>query len=118
MRRYVRDAGPLLDPLNELVRSDVTTRNARRARAIARRIDELEDRIAQLREQEEIDALRPPIDGHEVMAHLELEPGPVIGDLMKMLTEHRIEHGPYSRDEAFAMLDRWAADRGASGLSE
>ncbi|RPI23768.1 MAG: CCA tRNA nucleotidyltransferase, partial [Actinobacteria bacterium] len=75
VRRYVRDAGPLLEDLNELVRCDVTTRNQKRARAIERRIDELEERIAVLRRQEELDALRPPIDGHQVMAHLGLQPG-------------------------------------------
>ena len=70
VRRYVRDAGHLLEQLNELVRCDVTTRNAKRARAIQRRIDELEDRIVELRKQEEIDALRPPINGTQVIAHL------------------------------------------------
>ncbi len=112
VRRYVRDAGPLLDQLNELVRSDVTTRNERRARQIARRIDELEERIAVLREQEELDALRPPIDGHQVMAYLDLQPSREVGDIMDMLLEHRIENGPYSEEDAFALLDQWRAKRG------
>ena len=107
VRRYVRDAGPLLDDLNELVRCDVTTRNEKRARAIERRIDELEERIEALREQEELDALRPPIDGHEVMAYLGLEPGPQVGEVMDLLYEHRIEHGPYDAAEAYALLDGW-----------
>ena len=111
VRRYVRDAGTLLEPLNELVRCDVTTRNAKRARRIERRIDELEDRIVALREQEELDALRPPIDGHAVIAHLGVTPGPVIGEAMRMLYEHRIEEGPYEADEAFALLDAWWAAR-------
>lgn len=111
VRRYVRDAGPLLEDLNELVRSDVTTRNEKRARAIGGRIDELEDRIGQLRQQEELDALRPPIDGNQVMEHLGLEPGPAIGEIMDLLLEKRIEDGPYSEEEAFAMLDRWQGDR-------
>ena len=109
VRRYVRDAGDLLDELNELVRCDVTTRNARRARAIERRIDELEERIETLRAQEELDALRPPIDGHQVMEYLELDPGPQIGEIMDILYEHRIEHGPYDEAEAFALLDEWRA---------
>jgi poly(A) polymerase len=113
VRRYVRDAGPLLDDLNELVRCDVTTRNRKRAMAIEHRIDELEERIAELREREELDALRPPIDGHQVMAHLGLAPGPVIGELMTMLLERRIEEGPFSEAEAYAMLDEWAAQRSA-----
>ncbi len=113
VRRYVRDAGPLLVELNELVRSDVTTRSAKRAREIASRIDELERRIAELRQQEELDALRPPIDGHQVMEHLGLEPGPVVGEIMRMLLERRIDEGPYTEDEALAMLDAWAKRRGA-----
>ena len=111
VRRYVRDAGPLLEDLNVLVRSDVTTRNEKRARAIATCIDELEERIEQLRQQEELDALRPPIDGHQVMEHLGLEPGPQIGEIMDMLLERRIEDGPYSEEEALAILDEWAQGR-------
>jgi poly(A) polymerase len=109
VRRYVRDAGPLLKDLNELVRCDVTTRNARRERTISRRIDELEERIAILREEEELDALRPPIDGNQVMAHLDLEPGPLVGEIMRMLYEKRVEDGPYTEEEAFALLDAWNA---------
>ncbi|MCP3977444.1 MAG: CCA tRNA nucleotidyltransferase [bacterium] len=111
VRRYVRDAGPLLDMLNELVRCDVTTRNERRARAIQRGIDELEERIADLRQKEELDALRPPIDGTQVMEYLSLEPGPRVGQAMRMLLEHRIEDGPYSEEEAFRLLDDWNQNR-------
>lgn len=111
VRRYVRDAGDLLTDLNELVRCDVTTRNKRRERAISRRIDELEERIAELREREELEALRPPIDGNQVMDHLGLPPGRTVGEIMRMLTERRIDDGPYSEEEAYAMLDRWAAER-------
>ncbi len=109
VRRYVRDAGPLLEDLNELVRCDVTTRNRRRARAIARRIDELEERIAELRAREELDRLRPPIDGNQVMAYLGIEPGPTVGEIMRMLYERRIEDGPYGEEEAYRMLDAWRA---------
>lgn len=111
VRRYVRDAGDLLPRLNELVRCDVTTRSRKRANAIARRIDELEERIAELRKQEELDALRPPIDGHNVMSHLQLAPGPEVGEAMRLLTEHRIEHGPYDPEEAYRLLDEWWAAR-------
>ena len=107
VRRYVRDAGELLTDLNELVRCDVTTRNARRARAIANRIDELEIRIAELGEKEELNALRAPIDGNDVMTYLSLEPSRQVGDIMNMLLERRIEDGPYTPDEAYAMLDEW-----------
>lgn len=107
VRRYVRDAGHLLADLNDLVRSDVTTRNRKRARAISSRIDELERRIAELREREELEALRPPIDGHAVMSYLGLDPGPLVGEVMKLLLDHRLDHGPYSEEEAYALLDEW-----------
>ncbi|NND83794.1 MAG: CCA tRNA nucleotidyltransferase [Acidimicrobiia bacterium] len=112
VRRYVRDAGHLLDDLNELVRCDVTTKNRRRAETIQRRIDELEERIDVLREQEELAALRPPIDGRQVMAYLGLTPGPQVGEVMRMLLEHRIDEGPYSEDEAYRLVRGWAADAG------
>ncbi len=109
VRRYVRDAGPLLADLNELVRCDVTTRNAKRARTIANRIDDLEVRIAELREREELDSLRPPIDGNDVMEHLGIPPGREVGTIMRMLLEYRIEHGPYTAEEAYALIDEQRA---------
>ena len=112
VRRYVRDASPLVDELNELVRCDVTTGNAKRARAIQRRIDELEVRIEELAKEEEINALRPPINGTQVIEHLGVEPGPIIGEAMKMLLERRIDDGPYSEEEAFAMLDEFSKAHG------
>jgi poly(A) polymerase len=114
VRRYVRDAGDLLDDLNELVRCDVTTRSAKRAAAIERRIDELEERIAHLRASEELAALRPPIDGRQVMEYLGIEPGPRVGEVMRLLSEHRIDHGPYDEDEAYRLIDRWAAGAGVA----
>lgn len=111
VRRYVRDAGPLLEDLNELVRCDVTTRNKRRARAIANRIDDLEVRIEELAAKEELDRLRAPIDGNDVMRYLDIPPSREVGEIMEMLLERRIEDGPYTPDEAYAMLDEWAASR-------
>ncbi len=107
VRRYVRDAGPLLEDLNELVRCDVTTRNQRLAQTISSRIDELEDRIADLASKEELDRLRPPIDGNDVMAYLGLEPSREVGEIMDLLLERRIEEGPYSAEEAYKALDVW-----------
>ncbi|HSG80049.1 MAG TPA: CCA tRNA nucleotidyltransferase [Acidimicrobiia bacterium] len=112
VRRYVRDAGPLLHQLNTLVRCDVTTRNPRREREIMNRIDELEDRIADLAEREELEAIRPPIDGHAVMSFLGVKPGPIVGEALDLLLEHRLDEGPYSEDEAYEMLRSWAAERG------
>jgi poly(A) polymerase len=114
VRRYVRDAGPLLDRLNILVRCDVTTANEKKARQIQRGIDELEERIADLEQREELQAIRPPIDGHAVMEFLGLEPGPVVGEAMDVLLEHRLDHGPYDEEEAFEFLATWAKERGLS----
>jgi len=113
VRRYVRDAGPLLDRLNELTRCDCTTRNAAKARALDRRMDELEARITQLREQEELDAIRPELDGAEVMAHLGIPPGRAVGEALSFLLEVRMDEGPLGRDEVLRRLDGWWADRGA-----
>jgi poly(A) polymerase len=108
VRRYVRDAGELLEDLNELVRCDVTTKNQKRARVIERSIDELEARIVVLRAKEEIEALRPPIDGTQVMAFLHLKPGRQVGEIMKRLLEYRIDHGPFDDNEAYGLIGAWA----------
>ena len=111
VRRYVRDAGPLLDRLNRLVRSDSTTRNKMRARELSVAMDTLEERIARLAAEEDLKRIRPPIDGHDVMSHLGVGPGPVVGEALDYLLEIRLERGEYSKDEAFAMLDEWARAR-------
>jgi poly(A) polymerase len=107
VRRYVRDAGPLLDRLNELTRSDCTTRNAARARALERRMDELERRIVELAEEEELQALRPELDGRHVMDHLGVAPGPVVGQALDFLMELRLDEGPLGEEEAYRRLDVW-----------
>jgi poly(A) polymerase len=118
VRRYVRDAGHLLDDLNQLVRCDVTTRNKVRAKEIQARIDELEERIALLREKEHLESLRPPIDGNDVMSYLGIPPGPEIGEIMDLLTEHRIEQGPYGPAEAFGLVRDWALEQGREDPGE
>ncbi len=112
VRRYVRDAGPLLDELNHLQRCDCTTRNQNRARALQRRMDDLEIRIAELREQEELDSIRPPLDGRQVMDHLGVKPGRVVGDALDFLLEARLDEGPISETDAYSRLDAWARDHG------
>jgi len=112
VRRYVRDAGPLLDRLHKLTRSDCTTRNAAKARALATSYDALEKRIAVLAEAEELDRLRPALDGNEIMAALGIGPGPAVGKAWKHLLELRIEQGPMDREEALAELRRWAFAEG------
>jgi poly(A) polymerase len=112
VRRYVRDAGPLLEQLNHLQRCDCTTRNKKRALMLARRMDELEERIAALRAQEELDAIRPPLDGRQVMAFLGVPPGKVVGDALDALLEERLERGPIDEDEAYELLAAWAREHG------
>lgn len=115
VRRYVRDAGRLLARLNLLTRADVTTRNERKAQRIQGRMDELERRIAELREQEELDQIRPPVDGNRIMAHLGIRPGPLVGEAWNHLLELRLEHGPMSEEAALAELDRWWTQRQQDG---
>lgn len=109
VRRYVRDAGPLLDRLNELTRCDCTTRNAARARALGRRMDELEARITELRAKEELDALRPELDGRAVMEVLGVPPGPIVGRALDFLLEIRLDEGMLGQEAATARLLEWWA---------
>jgi poly(A) polymerase len=111
VRRYVRDAGPLLHELNELTRCDCTTRNERKAKMLAARMDALEERIAELREREELESIRPDIDGQTVMAHLGIPPGRAVGEALAMLLEARLEEGPLGEEEAFRRLDGWWAEQ-------
>jgi poly(A) polymerase len=112
VRRYVRDAGPLLDHLHKLTRSDCTTRNKRKAAALSRAYDGLEDRIAQLQEQEELDAIRPDLDGNQIMEILGVGPGPAVGRAYKHMLELRLENGPMGEDAAAKALKEWWAEQG------
>ena len=109
VRRYVRDAGPLLDRLNLLTRADCTSRNQAKAAALATRMDDLERRIEELRHQEELDAIRPDLDGKQVMALLGVPPGPMVGKALAHLLELRLEEGPLGPAEAEARLRAWWA---------
>ena len=112
VRRYVNDAGPLLDELNVLTRCDCTTRNERKAARLSRRMDELEERIADLAAREELKAIRPEMDGVAVMKHLGLEPGPAVGRAMNYLLEIRLEEGLIGETEIRKRLDEWWATAG------
>jgi poly(A) polymerase len=111
IRRYVRDAGPMLDRLNKLTRADCTTRNEAKAKRLSDRMDTLEREIDRLRSQEELDAIRPDLDGTQVMEHLGLKPSRAVGDALAFLLELRLEHGPLGEDEAYRRLDEWWATR-------
>ena len=115
VRRYARDAGPLLDRLNELTRCDCTTRNKAKAAALAARMDDLERRIAELRGREELDAVRPDLDGNQIMDHLGVGPGRVVGQARDFLLELRMEEGPLGEEEAYRRLDEWWAARQSAG---
>jgi poly(A) polymerase len=112
VRRYVRDAGPLLDRLNQLTRADCTTQNPFKAKQLAALQDDLEERIARLAEEENLDAMRPPLDGQEVMKHLGIPPGPLVGRALEHLMQLRLDRGPIERDEALTLLDAWADEQG------
>ncbi len=107
VRRYVRDAGDDLERLHILTRSDSTTRNRRRAERLRRAYDELEWRIDELSAQEQLDALRPALDGQQIMAVLGISEGPAVGRAYKFLLAQRIDRGPMSPEEAEALLLDW-----------
>lgn len=112
VRRYVNDAGTLLNELNVLTRCDCTTRNERKAARLSRRMDELEERIAELAAHEELKAIRPEMDGVAVMQHLGVEPGPIVGRAMAHLLEIRLEEGLIGDIEIRKRLDEWWATAG------
>jgi poly(A) polymerase len=111
VRRFVRDAGPLLEELIELTRCDCTTRNKRKAATLAARMDELVVRIGELQEEEELAAIRPDLDGKQVMELLDLRPGPDVGRAMNHLLELRLEEGPLDPDDAATRLKDWWASQ-------
>ncbi|ACU52998.1 polynucleotide adenylyltransferase/metal dependent phosphohydrolase [Acidimicrobium ferrooxidans DSM 10331] len=107
VRRYVRDAGELLEDLNELTTCDATTRNERRRRMFAERMATFEERARELAERDALRARRPPIDGLEVMRILEIPPGPAVGRAMRFLTDLTIDEGLNDPDEARRRLLEW-----------
>jgi poly(A) polymerase len=115
VRRYVTDAGPLLGRLHKLTRSDSTTRNRRKAERLSRSYDDLEARIARLREQEELAAVRPELNGNEIAEVLGIPPGPVLGRAYKHLLGVRLDRGPIGREAAVEELRRWWATQPESG---
>ncbi|GHD44135.1 CCA tRNA nucleotidyltransferase [Mycetocola manganoxydans] len=111
VRRYVRDAGHLLERLHMLTRADVTTRNRRKADRLGFAYDDLEARIAELREQEEMEAVRPDLDGNAIQRVLGIKPGREVGEAYRWLLELRLDEGPLGEDEAERRLHAWWAAR-------
>ena len=111
VRRYVRDAGPELERLHMLTRADVTTRNRRKADRLGFAYDDLETRIRELREQEEMDAVRPDLNGEQVMSILGIRPGREVGQAMRFLLELRLDEGPLGEEEATRRLLTWWENR-------
>jgi poly(A) polymerase len=118
VRRYVTDAGPLLSRLHALTRADCTTRNQAKAQRLARAYDSLEERIALLAQSEELAAIRPDLDGNDIMAILGIPPGPLVGRAYAYLRELRLEHGPLGRERATQELLGWAAEVGVAAAGE
>jgi poly(A) polymerase len=110
VRRYVTDAAELLPRLHKLTRSDVTTRNRRKAAGLAADYDALEERIARLQAEEDLARVRPDLDGNAIMELLDIPPGPIVGRAWKFLKDLRLDRGPLPRDEAEAELLRWARE--------
>ena len=111
VRRYVRDAGEELELLHILTRADVTTRNQQKADRLAFAYDDLEQRIAELQEQEQLDAMRPDLDGEQIMAILGISPGREVGMAYRFLLEMRMDEGPLGEEEATKRLLQWWSER-------
>ncbi len=111
VRRYVRDAGDQLERLHILTRADCTTRNQRKANRLRTAYEQLEWRIDELAEAEELDAMRPDLDGTQIMELLGVAPGPVVGQAYKFLLEKRIDEGPLGEERAREVLLDWWAQR-------
>jgi len=111
IRRYVRDADDQLARLHVLTRADVTTRNQRKADRLSHAYDDLEQRIVQLSEEEQLNAIRPDLSGEQIMEILNLKPGPDVGRAYKFLLELRLDEGPISYEEAKIRLLAWWESR-------
>jgi len=111
VRRYIRDAGDLLDSLHVLTRADCTTRNKRKAEQLSATYDSLENRIAELKAQEELDRIRPDLDGEQIMAILGIKPSRLVGEAYNFLLELRMERGPLGAEVATEELLAWARNK-------
>ena len=111
VRRYIRDAGDLLTHLHVLTRADCTTRNKRKAEQLSQTYDSLESRIHELKAQEELDRIRPDLDGEEIMKILDIKPSRIVGQAYDYLLELRMERGPLGKQLATQELLAWASEK-------
>lgn len=107
VRRYVKDSGHLYERLNRLTRADATTQNKRKSLMFEHAMDEMEERVKVLKEKENFDAIRPDLDGNEIMQLLSLQPGPAVGAAYKHMLDYRLDNGPVKHDVAVAELLSW-----------
>lgn len=105
VRRYIVDSGELMDQLNDLVRADITTKNKNKYDEINKYLDDMESRIAEVKEKEELSNLRPPVSGDDIMKLFNLKPGPSVGIIMKALYEQRLNEGEVSKEEAIQLAE-------------
>ena len=105
VRRYIVDAGHMLEDLNALVRADVTTKNKQKKREIHQTLDEMEKRIEEVKAKEELSKIRPALSGDEIMEHFNIQPGPKVGVIMKALYEQRINDGEVSKEDALKLAE-------------
>ncbi|RIY27443.1 CCA tRNA nucleotidyltransferase, partial [Bifidobacteriaceae bacterium WP022] len=107
VRRYVKDSGHLYERLNRLTRADATTQNRRKSLMFEHAMDEMEERVKELKKQEDFNAIRPDVDGNEIMQLLHLQPGPIVGEAYKHMLDYRLDNGPVDHDIAVEELQRW-----------
>ncbi|MDF7663093.1 CCA tRNA nucleotidyltransferase [Bifidobacterium sp. ESL0763] len=112
VRRYVKDSGRLYERLNRLTRADATTQNKRKALMFSSAMDEMEDRVRELKKKEDFDAIRPDLNGNEIIDILGVRPGPAVGRAYKHMLDFRLDHGPADHETAVVELKRWAAEEG------
>ena len=110
VRRYVKDSGHLYERLNRLTRADATTQNRRKSLMFEHAMDEMEERVKELKKQEDFNAIRPDVDGNEIMQLLHLQPGPIVGEAYKHMLDYRLDNGPVDHDIAVEELQRWYED--------
>ncbi|MDO4912961.1 MAG: CCA tRNA nucleotidyltransferase [Bifidobacteriaceae bacterium] len=111
VRRYVKDAGHLYERLNRLTRADVTTRNKRKEQIFSNAMDEMELRVQELKKKEDFDAIRPDLNGNEIMELLHISQGPIVGKAYKHMLDYRLDNGPVEHDVAVEELLRWYTEQ-------